>query len=207
MPSATNPDDPRDHRRFNPDDDPAGPDTDGTARTDPIAHPIPIAGAKRRAVQQRCERLTSDIADLDRQLFELSRQRRSMARELKQQRRRLWPNLSRRGRRPGPDGANQLPPLPADAHRLWGRRLRATCRAILSRLGTATLPELHAMLHRLGYAIASGNPVKALADALGYETDNDRLQRPQRGTYRFPPGTPKPSRLWPGGPPIGELPS
>lgn len=175
---------------------------EGTRRVDPIIGEGRLIGARRQAVEQQCQRLAVRITELDAQLLELSRQRRTASRELKQHHRRLWPALLRRGRRPGPDGAVQLPPVPADARFLWGRRLRSACVALLSRLGETSLPELHAVLHRLGYAIAGSNTVKALADALGYEHDAGRACRVSRGVYAVPPGAPIPARLWRGGPPL-----
>ncbi|MCC6436720.1 MAG: hypothetical protein IT196_16910 [Acidimicrobiales bacterium] len=70
----------------------------------------------------------------------------------------------------------------------------------MSRLGAVSLAELHAVLHRLGYAVAGANTVKTLADALGYEHDAGRVRRVRRGVYEFPPGSPAPNRLWRGGP-------
>jgi hypothetical protein len=74
------------------------------------------------------------------------------------------------------------------------------CLAILSALGPQALPDLHAMLHRAGFAVANDLPVKALADALGYEADGGRARRVSRGVYALMPGTRLPARLWPGGP-------
>jgi hypothetical protein len=93
-----------------------------------------------------------------------------------------------------------LPPVPEGAVFLRGRRLRALCLAILARLGPLPLPELHALLHRHGFAVAHDHPVKALADALGHEADGGRARRIARGVYELVPGTRLPSRLWPGGP-------
>lgn len=182
-------------------------------RVDPFREEGPVYGAKRAAVHAQCERLTTSIADLDRQLAEIAAQRRRMVLELRQHRRRLWPNLARRGRRPGPDGTEQLPPIRHGATYLWGRRLRAACLAILSRNGPGPLPlaELHALLHRHHLAVAGRHPIKALADALGYETDQGRTERAERGCYRATPATiaqwTNPRRpLWPGGPAFPDLP-
>jgi len=44
-----------------------------------------------------------------------------------------------------------------------------------------TLVEVHRELHLNGYAIASRQPVKRLADALGYEVMKGRAVRVERG--------------------------
>ena len=182
-------------------------------RVDPLREEGPVYGAKRAAVQARCQTLSTSIADLDRQLDEIAAQRRRLSRELRQHRRRLWPNLAKRGRQPAPDGTEQLPPIRHGATYLWGRRLRAACLAILSRLGPGpvTLAELHVLLHRHHFAVASRHPVKALADALGYETEQGRTQRAGRGLYQATAetiaGWSSPTRpLWPGGPSFPQLP-
>lgn len=180
---------------------------EGSRRVDPIVGRRPIFGRKRAALQQECDALARQLDELDHQLVEITQRRRDLADQLEANHRRLYRRLVDRGRAPAADGAVQLPALPDDVRFLWGRRLRSTCRAILSRLGTATLVELHAMLHRLGYGVASRTPVKALADALGYDHDAGNVERLRRGTYRFPPGVTKPTHLWRGGPRIGPLPT
>lgn len=181
-------------------------------RVDPLREEGPVYGTKRTALQARCQTLSTTITDLDRQLADIAAQRRRLSRELRQHHRRLWPNLAKRGRQPAPDGTEQLPPIPRDATYLYGRRLRAACLAILTRLGPHPTPltELHALLHRHHFAIASRHPVKALADALGYETEQGHTQRNGRGLYQPTPTTieqwSSPTRpLWPGGPPLPPL--
>ncbi|MGD9754225.1 MAG: hypothetical protein AB7W59_24800 [Acidimicrobiia bacterium] len=181
-------------------------DDEGHRRTDPIFGRRPIFGRKRAALEEQCAQLTQQIEELDRQLFEAAKRRRKLADQLEQNHRRLYRTLSGIGRAPGPDGGVQLPALPDDPRYLWGRRLRSTCRAILSRIGRATLVDLHVTLHRLGFGVASLTPVKALADALGYDADAGHVNRVRRGTYELPPGAPRPTRFWRGGPPIGAIP-
>ena len=46
-----------------------------------------------------------------------------------------------------------------------------------------TLVEIHRELHLNGYAIDSRQPVKRLADCLGYEIVKGRAKRVERGVY------------------------
>jgi hypothetical protein len=163
-----------------------------------------LGGRRRAQVVARCDVLAAGIDELDRQVNDLLRQRRELTDELRGHRRRLFPSIGVRGRQPGPDGSVQLPPVPHGAVFLYGRRLRALCVGLLSRLGPMPLVQLHALLHRLRYAVAGAAPVKALADALGYETDIGRVRRVRRGVYEAlvtPPNRP----LWPNGPTVAQL--
>jgi len=89
-------------------------------------------------------------------------------------------------------GPPPIPPVAPNAHALLGKHLRSTVLAVLARNGRPmTLVELHRELHLNGYAIASRQPVKRLADALGYETVKGRARRVDRGVYtidRLNPG-------------------
>lgn len=168
-------------------------------RIDPMYEERPLFGAKRRAVEARCDELRRSISRYDLELDAITKARRVAAQELKAHRRRLFARLRSRGRRPAADGSVQLPPIPHGATWVTGRRLRALCIAVLHRLGPLTLPELHAVLHRIQFAIASGHPAKALADACGHEHDVGRARRLERGRYE---ALVAPSRrpLWIGGP-------
>jgi len=173
-------------------------------RVDPILQEGPVCGRPRQELIGRCAVLDDRLRDLDREMDELSRRRQAICDELRLHRRRLFTPLTLNGRRPSPDGDMQLPPVAQGAARLWGRRLRRLCLALLHRLGPLTLTELHAQIHRHRFAVDSLTPVKALADALGYETDSGRAQRIRRGTYRtlvVPANRP----MWPGGPRPSEL--
>ena len=153
-------------------------------RTDPFREEGPVFGAKRRQIEDECAVLKDELSELDQQLHALALRRQEAARQLRQRRRRLWPNLGKRARAPLGDGRRALPPIARDAVGLWGRRLRASCRTLLRDAGRAlSLTELHAMLHRQGYTIASRDPVKALADAMRYEVGEGRAERPSRGVY------------------------
>lgn len=179
-------------------------------RVDPIRQEGPLFGQRRAVVRERCDLLADSIAELDQRLGEISAERRRLARELKVERRRLWPVLSQCGRQPAADGREQLPVVRQGATFLWGRRLRAACVALLSRFGPMALSELHALLHRCHLAVAGTNPVKALADALGHEHDAGRARRIRRGVYRASGESTErwsgpARRLWPGGPAIGDV--
>lgn len=155
-------------------------------RTDPIRVMSVLLGDKRRTALAELEHANQALRDLDRELVALRRQRRQIAATISTQRRRLWPNYSKRGRQPAPDGSEQLPPARHDAQRLWGRRLRAACRAILAAVnGPVVLTELHAMLHDRGILIRSRHVVKALSDAMSYEVELGRVRRTARGIYQL----------------------
>ena len=177
------------------------------ARTDSLRDEGPLFGERRRGVQAECERLASTIDTLDAELDRIARQRRELAQQLRGHRRRLWPRLAKRARLPGPDGSVQLPPVPRGAVFVRGRRLRRACLVLLARMGSMALIEIHVMLHRFGFAVASSYPVKALADALAYEAEQGRATRVSRGVYEAQPGAPR-SLPWPlGAPPFPMVPS
>jgi len=163
-------------------------------RVDPIRIETPIFGARRRKVMTDYDEALSRLQRLDAVIVELSRRRREALDEVEVLHRRLWTNLSGRGRRPLPDGTEALPPAPHDARTLWGRRLRSVCLGLLRIHGAPMrLVDLHALLHRRGFVVASSHPVKALADALGYERIEGRVRRTARGIYELVPG-PLPAR-------------
>ncbi len=150
-----------------------------------------VLGDKRRQLQAACARLDQRLDDLDARLQQLAAERHAVAQQRRTMQRRLWPPTNRRGRKAAPNGREALPPLPYRPVWLYGRRLRAVCLAVLARLGPTALPDLHAHLHRLGFGINHPHAVKALAEAMGYETDAGRAVRLSRGVYGVPPGTPR----------------
>jgi hypothetical protein len=151
---------------------------------DPIHMHASMRPGRWRDLALQIADLRDDIGELDRQLDDLSRRRREAFRQLRTCRRELFPNLTRRGRCPLPDGRPSLPPLPPGAVGLWGRKLRARCRDILAvNGGTVELRDLHALLHRRGFYVDSAHPVKTLADAMRYEVAAGRLRRAHRGAY------------------------
>lgn len=154
-------------------------------RVDPIPQYSPVFGRKRKQLEDEYAEVGRRLQLLDEELSRLARERQALNLERRALHRRLWVNLSKFGRRAAPDGGAPLPPVSHDVTFLWGRRLRARCREILRRRGALPLCELHAELHRCGYAVASQHPVKALGDALGYEADEGRVERVSRGVYRL----------------------
>lgn len=149
---------------------------------DPLQGHGPVYGARRQALLTECDRLQERMHRLDAELDRLARKRQALARTLRAQHRRLWPNLAKRGRRSLPDGRRALPPIGRHAVGLWGRELRAACRALLAN-GKLTLTEIHAQLHRQGYFVDSPHAVKALSDAMRVDVAKGVVCRVERGTY------------------------
>ncbi len=153
-------------------------------RLDPFRmYRYPREGTGRRAVQE-CISLLDQITQLDGELAELAARRRQLVQRLRQRRQHITPvQTGHHGRRPKPDGTVALPPAARGAIRLWGTALRDVCVSILRRCGPLALPELHAMLHHLGYRIDSNYHAKTLSDALSYELEQGRVRRVERGVY------------------------
>ncbi len=164
------------YRHFNPDYEP-------NPNVDPLRQHNLLLGIHRRRIETGAERLAQRLAELDTQMAEIVRQRREVALDLHRYRRLLCRTLRRPGRQPAPDASDALPPIHHEATWLSGRRLRSVCLAFLDRMGAMSLKELHAHLHRYGFAVGNVLPVKALADALGYEADHGRAGRVSRGVY------------------------
>jgi hypothetical protein len=81
-------------------------------------------------------------------------------------------------------GPPPVPPVAPGAQPLSGKHLRSTVLAVLARNARPmTLVEIHRELHLNGYAIASRQPVKRLADSLSYEIRKGRAKRVDRGVY------------------------
>ena len=150
-----------------------------------------ISGHNRIArVRLHIERdeLLHQLDLVDDELWRLAHRRTALLQTLDDYREALWPVVpDRKGRRPRAFDAPPIPPEQPDATRLWGRSLRSACLGILGRLGRTPLIELHAWLHHYGYLIDSDHPVKALADAMGYEARAGRVVRCQRGVYDLAP--------------------
>jgi hypothetical protein len=102
----------------------------------------------------------------------------------------LWPpepgRTHRAWRRPGLPGPPPIPPTLPDAAPVSGRLLRRAAAVALAKARTPlTLAEIHRALHLAGYRLTGTNPVKQLADALGYEERRGRVRRVARGTYEL----------------------
>jgi hypothetical protein len=142
----------------------------------------------RTAMLARETELAITIAAAEEDQLQRGRELRSLRRELTQLHERLWP--SSRGhaydkaRRPPAPGPAPIPRAIVGAEPISGRALR---RAVLTLLVHAdaplTLTEIHSALRLAGYELTSEQPVKQLANALGYETQKGRARRTARGTY------------------------
>ncbi len=163
-------------------------------RIDPIRQENPLHGRKRDELLIRYRASTVRLDQLDAQLQALSAERQQVMQTHQDQGRRLYFNRAKRGRQPLPDGSEALPEVHPHPLRLWGRRLRSVCLALLrAHQQPMTLIDLHAQIHRRGAVIDSTLPVKALADALGYETRQGRAYRTGRGIYQLVP-SPTPAK-------------
>ncbi len=148
-----------------------------------------LHAATRARLNARHQELFDEVRAKDAVLAATAKERRLHLAEMAEIHDQLHPKtLWCRGRRPSSDRiTDPLPPLPEDPTWLWGRRLRAVCLRLLHRCGTLPLRHLHALLHLHGFGVAGGHPVKALADALGHETEHGTAERVTRGQYRTTP--------------------
>ena len=120
--------------------------------SDPRRERGPVFGVRRQELMSECLSFLADIGEVDGQLGELAGRRRSLVKELQSRRVLLMPVLSRGGgRAPVGDGLVCLPPVDLEAPALWGRRLRASCVALLGGAGELSLSELHVLLHLSGF--------------------------------------------------------
>jgi hypothetical protein len=171
-------------------------DANDTRKRIPYVHGrdlIPIRRQPRRFKNAHHEHLFAEedqlrarLDEVDAELVALTEERRELLQGIRDVHDRIRPAWSHtRGRRRRQVAQEEpLPPTPVKPTWVFGRDLRAICLAFLSRARAAlTLRQLHALLHRSGYAIDHRLPVKVLADALGYEADHGRVRRVQRATY------------------------
>ena len=146
----------------------------------------------RVRLQTERSELMMELADADRELHALATRRIEVIGRLDELRDELWPRSGHRAGRQPPDAEEiPLPPVLPEAIELWGRGLRACCRAILRQHGRLSLRSLHALLHHYGYEIYSRTPTKALADAMGHEVARGRVRRIARGVYEIDPDAPR----------------
>lgn len=123
---------------------------------------------------------------------EVARRCTELRREVRGLRESLWGGVIRgrrpHCRRPGFPGPAPIPRAIDEAEPLCGADLRNAALAILVRRSQTgdpeiALPEIHRTLIACGFRIDDANPVKALANALGYEATQGRAVRTRRGHY------------------------
>ena len=159
------------------------------ARTPRRYRQLPCGPVERAHYIRQRDELVARAVELDRQQQALAVELAEIRTALAEIRVLLWPRVEHqhfvRGfRHTRVNGPPPIPPEAPNAHVLWGRHLRSAVLAILARNHRPMkLVEIHRDLHLSGYSIKSRFPVKRLADALGYETDNGRARRVDRGTY------------------------
>ncbi|MGE0730544.1 MAG: hypothetical protein AB7O92_14755 [Acidimicrobiia bacterium] len=82
-------------------------------RIDPLYEDGPVFGAKRQALLARCDELARTIAEHDRELERIVKDRRTAAQELRAHRRRLFRRLPWPGRQPRSTAPCSCPPFPS----------------------------------------------------------------------------------------------
>ena len=149
----------------------------------------PHGPAERAAFNAQCAALLARATELDAAQQALAAELAEVRTQLAEMRVVMWPRVEpkdivhgyRITRRGGPP---PIPPVAPNAYPVWGKHLRSTVLAVLARNGRAmTLVEIHRELNLNGYAIKSRQPVKRLADCLGYEIVKGRARRVDRGVY------------------------
>jgi len=144
-----------------------------------------------------CALLLARAAELDNAQRALAVELAIVRTQLAEKRVVMWPRVDRRDivhgfRRTHRGGPPPIPPVAKNALALRGKHLRSAALAVLARNARAmTLVEIHRELHLYGYAIDSREPVKRLANSLGYEVAKGRVRRVDRGVYvldRLNPG-------------------
>lgn len=148
-------------------------------------HSAGIGPFERRMLDEQRARIVEELHELDDESIRWMKRRRFALYGALHVHERLWPSCpaGRARRPPRPDQA-PMPPVDIDARPLRGINLRVVALGLLQQHRQLTLREMHALLHLSGYVIASPTPVKALADALGYEVTTRRATRVRRATYR-----------------------
>jgi hypothetical protein len=151
--------------------------------------------SRRDQLQRERAALIAEAGEIDAGFQRTALRMATIRAELTRLRELLWPAGDGRGWRgfrrprvggPAPVGRPAPPALP-----LRGRALRGAALAVLVRARRPlALPDIHRALHVGGYAVAGSTPVKALADALGYEHDRGRAHRISRGIYELGELTP-----------------
>lgn len=153
----------------------------------------PANPKERQLLKEREQALGQDLHRLTAEADALHEQAARLRAELEGVRDTLYGGVTTkrfRARRPGFPGPAPIPPPRPGATRLFGAALRHAAIAVLVRRersghGETSLAEIHRGLHGAGWAIAGDHPVKALADAVGYDARCGRTVRTRRGHYRL----------------------
>lgn len=149
----------------------------------------PRGPAEFRAFNSECKALLDRATELDAAQQALAVELAEVRTKLAEMRVVMWPRVEpkdivhgyRITRRGGPP---PIPPVAPNALPVWGKHLRATVLAVLARnRREMTLVEIHREINLNGFAIKSRQPVKRLADCLGYEIVKGRARRVERGIY------------------------
>ena len=141
------------------------------------------------AFHAECAALLDRATELDNAQQALAAELANVRTKLAELRVVMWPRVDPRDivhgfRRTHRGGPPPVPPVAPNAQPVRGRQLRTTALAVLARNARPmTLVEIHRELHLNGYAIASRQPVKQLADSLRYENNKGRARRVDRGVY------------------------
>ncbi len=177
------------------------PTTTGTARPNGALPPTPrwlkddpyacarmaigLRWIDRHVLEGRRQKAVDTLDQLDREAVDWMARKQAADQEALAVHDRLWPEMPAGWARrpPRPDQA-PLPPVAAKPRSLFGAPLRRVCLSLLHLHGELPLRDLHILLILYGFTITGAHPVKALADALGYELLQGRVSRPRRGTYR-----------------------
>jgi hypothetical protein len=158
---------------------------------------VPHGRAAFAALHAECTALLARATELDNAQRALAEELAVVRTQLAELRVVMWPRVDRKDivhgfRRTRRGGPPPIPPVATNALTLRGKHLRSVVLAVLARHARAmTLVEIHRELHLYGYAIDSREPVKRLANSLGYEVATGRVRRVDRGVYvleRLNPG-------------------
>jgi hypothetical protein len=159
--------------------------------------PRPYGPEAHAAFHAECAALLDRATELDAAQRALAGELAEVRTQLAELRVVMWPRVDpkdivhavRVTHRGGPP---PIPPVAVNSLPLCGKHLRSAVLAVLARnQRSMTLVEIHRELHLNGYVIASRQPVKRLANSLGYESIKGRAKRVDRGTYaldRLNPG-------------------
>jgi hypothetical protein len=159
--------------------------------------PLPHGRAEFAAMHAECAALLARATELHNAQRALAEELAVVRTQLAEMRVVMWPRVDRKDivhgfRRTHRGGPPPIPPVATSALTVRGKHLRSAALAVLARNARSmSLVEIHRELHLYGYAIDSREPVKQLANSLGYEVSKGRVRRVDRGVYvldRLNPG-------------------